>query len=102
MALCRIGLVAEQRGMPRARRPDQLVEGDLGFRLRQVRAVDAPHLRGSPLPRRGPPGRWRAELAKLEIVDAALRKDRKSDVEGKSVAVRVDLGGSRSIKKKKT
>src|SRR3546814_12812710 len=29
-------------------------------------------------------------------------QDRKSDVEGKSVSVRVDLGGSRIIKKKKT
>src|SRR3546814_13232258 len=30
-----------------------------------------------------------------------LRKDRKSVVEGKSVSVRVDLGGRRIIKKKK-
>src|SRR3546814_15338289 len=32
---------------------------------------------------------------------AAVTRDRKSVVEGKSVSVRVDLGGSRIIKKKK-
>src|SRR3546814_20984692 len=32
---------------------------------------------------------------------AALRHDRKSDVKGKKVSIRVDLGGRRIIKKKK-
>src|SRR3546814_16851853 len=35
------------------------------------------------------------------IVDAVAEGDRKSVVEGKSVSVRVDLGGRRIIKKKK-
>src|SRR3546814_14454253 len=41
-------------------------------------------------------------LAALEqLMDFALRRDRKSVVEGKSVSVRVDLGGRGIIKKKK-
>src|SRR3546814_14472183 len=43
-----------------------------------------------------PDGDGRVYLARLR------RADRKSVVEGKSVSVRVDLGGSRSIKKKTT
>src|SRR3546814_16414201 len=41
---------------------------------------------------------WSWDLLKLE---ALHNKDRKSDVKGKSVSVRVDLGGRRIIKKKK-
>src|SRR3546814_17595274 len=40
-------------------------------------------------------------LASLTIFLVPLIADRKSVVEGKSVSVRVDLGGSRIIKKKK-
>src|SRR3546814_11910487 len=47
--------------------------------------------RGDPRRRAEPPDRRRAGL-----------RDRKSVVEGKSVPVRVDLGGRRIIKKKKT
>src|SRR3546814_12908115 len=46
----------------------------------------------------------RGELDRVEFrvqMHARLRRDRKSVVEGKSVSVRVDLGGRRSIKKKK-
>src|SRR3546814_21083020 len=39
-------------------------------------------------------------LAELDI-DARIDQDRKSVVSGKSVSVRVDLGGRRIIKKKK-
>src|SRR3546814_16621741 len=39
--------------------------------------------------------------ARLEYLLFAVISDRKSVVSGKSVSVRVDLGGSRSIKKKK-
>src|SRR3546814_15340872 len=44
------------------------------------------------------------EVIRLDVIDgtAAAGPDRKSVVEGKSVSVRVDLGGRRSIKKKKT
>src|SRR3546814_11290633 len=52
---------------------------------------------GAPSPRRPVrrhPGRALAE------VDAAVRADRKSVVSGKSVSVRVDLGGRRIIKQK--
>src|SRR3546814_12387780 len=38
----------------------------------------------------------------LEVRRATIQRDRKSVVWGKSVSVRVDLGGRRSIKKKKT
>src|SRR3546814_18780054 len=38
----------------------------------------------------------------LDHLTPGLEKDRKSVVEGKSVYVRVDLGGRRIIKKKKT
>src|SRR3546814_11917957 len=45
---------------------------------------------------------WTHQL-QLTIADAvAEAQDRKSVVEGKSVSVRVDLGGRRSINKKKT
>src|SRR3546814_18429413 len=49
----------------------------------------------------------RHQLEHRAIADAQRQhcydeEDRKSVVEGKSVSVRVDLGGSRSIKKKKT
>src|SRR3546814_13509100 len=40
------------------------------------------------------------DVEKLEP-QAELKEDRKSVVKGKSVSVRVDLGGRRSIKKKK-
>src|SRR3546814_19270149 len=62
--------------------------------------------------RQGPPLRWGdafttastfanhlGQNATLSLYDAA--RDRKSVVEGKSVSVRVDLGGGRIIKKKK-
>src|SRR3546814_13971585 len=39
---------------------------------------------------------------KLETIDALKAPDRKSVVSGKSVSVRVDLGGRRIIKKTKT
>src|SRR3546814_20856081 len=71
-------------------------------------------LAGSPLTRAGdcrwqlPPARSRTERA-ISVsahgdfaegwVLAPGRRDRKSVVEGKSVSVRLDLGGSRSIKK---
>src|SRR3546814_17234318 len=45
--------------------------------------------------------RLEAKQARMKAANAAIRKDRKSVVEGKSVSVRVDLGGSRSIKTKK-
>src|SRR3546814_18273580 len=52
---------------------------------------------------------WRAKLQlhlMLDLFNQAREKaegeDRKSDVEGKSGSVRVDLGGRRIIKKKKT
>src|SRR3546814_17916979 len=37
-----------------------------------------------------------------DLVHVRQKKDRKSDVSGKSVSVRVDLGGRSNIKKKKT
>src|SRR3546814_18292082 len=40
----------------------------------------------------------KGELAGVELLDGRL--DRKSVVEGKSVSVRVDLGGRRSLQKK--
>src|SRR3546814_11418680 len=46
-----------------------------------------------------------AETAQVNDVnddDGIAEVDRKSDVEGKSVSVRVDLGGCRTIKKKTT
>src|SRR3546814_14746571 len=36
------------------------------------------------------------------MADAVFDQERKSGVQGKSVSVRVDLGGLRSLKKKKT
>src|SRR3546814_16876336 len=51
-------------------------------------------------------GNWRIfitfELPMLSAVFRAPLRDRKSVVSGKRVSVRVDLGGRRSIKKKKT
>src|SRR3546814_15653662 len=44
----------------------------------------------------GLPEEWREPVRRLAIID------RKSVVEGKSVSARVDLGGSRIIKKKNT
>src|SRR3546814_14481518 len=73
------------RGAPAA------VEGNLGGDCRQApvgRAVDA---QGKQSPACAGHGR------RLE----SARKDRKSGVSGKSVSVRVDLGGRRHIKKKK-
>src|SRR3546814_13451064 len=45
-------------------------------------------------------GRERQQLARDALPDFLQRQDRKSDGEGKSVSVRVDLGGRRIIKKK--
>src|SRR3546814_19612328 len=45
--------------------------------------------------------RYFERLGRSEVGKDA-RQDRKSVVEGKSVSVRVDLGGRRTIKKKKT
>src|SRR3546814_13758821 len=42
------------------------------------------------------------QLARHHGIEGAAVGDRKSVVEGKSVSVRVDLGGSRIIKKKNT
>src|SRR3546814_12200891 len=42
----------------------------------------------------------RSPLDEIPGIGAARKKDRKSVVQGKSVSVRVDLGGRRSIKKK--
>src|SRR3546814_14998858 len=47
------------------------------------------------------PGDRRACLDAIEIGDQRLGQDRKSVGSGKSVSVRVDLGGRRMIKKKK-
>src|SRR3546814_13300045 len=46
--------------------------------------------------------RWRPIAALFIIVTPDLIRDRKSVVSGKSVSVRVDLGGRRIIKKKIT
>src|SRR3546814_14345196 len=43
----------------------------------------------------------RGVSARIITYGATLQSDRKSVVEGKSVSVRVDLGGRRTIKKKK-
>src|SRR3546814_17203031 len=54
--------------------------------------------------RRAGPGRYRRpEIRNLRpgLQTADREEDRKSVVEGKSVSVRVDLGGRRIIKKKK-
>src|SRR3546814_12475301 len=40
-------------------------------------------------------------IAVKSMIERMIRRDRKSDVSGKSVSVRVDLGGRRIIKKKK-
>src|SRR3546814_16040606 len=45
-------------------------------------------------------GRRCAETVDAETKAIAARRDRKSVVEGKSVSVRVDIGGRRNIKKK--
>src|SRR3546814_18793076 len=57
--------------------------------LRAVRRADG----GLRAPAEGPAAPWRAPLS------SPVRRDRKSVGEGKSVSVRVDLGGRRLIKK---
>src|SRR3546814_16428854 len=47
-----------------------------------------------------PAGTTQAKASELAGTFAEATRDRKSDVEGKSVSVRVDLGGSRIIKNK--
>src|SRR3546814_17976397 len=42
---------------------------------------------------------WKPQSAELDLL-AAIHQDRKSVVSGKSVSVRVDLGGRRIFKKK--
>src|SRR3546814_14983388 len=55
-----------------------------------------------PDPARDPPGRQRARgRDHADGIEQEARRDRKSDVKGKSVSVRVDLGSRRIIKKKK-
>src|SRR3546814_16772160 len=44
---------------------------------------------------------YRDQAATLAFLDSHIAEDRKSVVKGKSVSVRVDLGGSRTNKKKK-
>src|SRR3546814_12471963 len=46
-------------------------------------------------------GAEHGQVVSVEIVQQPTRQDRKSVEKGKSVSVRVDLGGRRSIKKKK-
>src|SRR3546814_11966849 len=46
--------------------------------------------------------RWHRPLGTARIARIAAQQDRKSVVSGKSVSVRVDLGGRRIIKKKTT
>src|SRR3546814_10263042 len=81
-----------------------------GPRLAPVRpevaapAVQLAPLDRAPLPRRRaePPGRRRVGTPALVRTQGPSRQpERKSVVEGKSVSGRVDLGGRRSIKKKK-
>src|SRR3546814_13175958 len=62
-------------------------EGRLGFTSREVRQAEG--------------GAAREVERDVVRCDDAVTKDRKSVVEGKSVSVRVDLGGRRIIKKKK-
>src|SRR3546814_11845755 len=66
---------------------------DRGRRPRARRFRRCPRHWRAPARRRG--GRWRGRGR-----DGARPGDRKSVVEGKSVSVRVDLGGRRIIKKK--
>src|SRR3546814_13839852 len=47
------------------------------------------------------PDREQPDVRRPRRVELQARSDRKSVVEGKSVSVRVDLGGRRIIKKKK-
>src|SRR3546814_16142266 len=56
---------------------------------------------GGAEPAAPPPGQCRASLARRATLLPSGR-DRKSVVSGKSVPVRLDLGGRRIIKKKKT
>src|SRR3546814_12184155 len=49
-----------------------------------------------------PPSPTISQIAPSDSALAASRRDRKSVVSGKSVSVRVDLGGRRIIKKKQT
>src|SRR3546814_14025356 len=48
------------------------------------------------------PEDWSQRPALLRALEITARRDRKSVVEGKSVSVRLDLGGRRLIKKKNT
>src|SRR3546814_15605038 len=74
---------------PRQRRRGGLFR--VGHRVADARLRDVLDLRGD-----------EADLARADLGPfLALRRDRKSVVSGKSVSVRVDLGGRRSIKKKK-
>src|SRR3546814_16398491 len=71
---------------------------DLGHQRhpgRRSRRTQARH--GGRRPRPLPDRRYRARRRRIPRIAA----DRKSVVEGKSVSVRVDLGGRRIIKKKK-
>src|SRR3546814_11660036 len=69
---------------------DRLVVGDPRFRAHDRRMHDPLTVDHA------------AEAARPGGVDDRRREDRKSAVEGKSVSVRVDLGGRRILKKKTT
>src|SRR3546814_20071735 len=95
-----------RRHRPVGRRPggDAVQDRGHGPRLDRRRRGGA---RGAVLGRSaGPAGRSRARTLNgaggvAGTMAAPQQKDRKSVVEGKSVSVRVDLGGRRIIKKKK-
>src|SRR3546814_19518570 len=90
------------RRPPRSTRTDTLFPYTTLCRSRD-RCRDRPHLRRLPsrsLPRPGVRPCSGASVAD-GILAPSLERDRKSVVKGKSVSVRVDLGGRRIIKKKK-
>src|SRR3546814_20246514 len=75
---------------------------DLPSRYHSVRAISAPPRRPAQVIRIPSAPRRRADWTTRFIARRkATRRDRKSGGEGKSVSVRVDLGGRRSLEKKK-
>src|SRR3546814_19482063 len=81
-----------------------IVYGATGFTGRLVAEYLSQHYAGrADAPKWAMAGRSADKLAEVrDLVGAPAGTDRKSVVEGKSVSVRVDLGGRRIIKKKKT
>src|SRR3546814_19744893 len=65
--------------------------------LRRARVLQVPHAPVQAAPGAGPAGEGRVHVVAGE---SGNRGERKSVVSGKSVSVRVDLGGRRIIKKK--